>query len=310
MTLLTTRRITLRPFSEKDIQDALASLNTPEVRQYLGGVKENSAAYDSFAEVTKDKISWSIRSNESNDFIGMMVLDQYHEGHHTELSYLLAKEHWGYGYAQEAIQLIINYAKENLILDSLIAETQSANLSSIRLLERLGFNKKHEVLRFNHIQSVYELPLNDYITYIRDRIGETAINLSGVNAVITNEKHQILLQKRGEYPLKWGLIGGIVELGESLEAACLRETYEETGLKITASPKLFGTTSGKDCYMHLPNGHKAYFITAGFHLHYNNEDLTVNGTETKELKFFDSYDLPSEIVDSHKRMIEIYLNQN
>src|SRR3712207_9202438 len=92
----------------------------------------------------------------------------------------------------------------------------------------------------------------DYVKYLRNKIGHDVINLTGVNVLIINENNQVLLQKRGTYPFKWGLIGGITELGESLEETAIRESKEETGLDIK-DLHLLGTTSGENCYIHFPN---------------------------------------------------------
>lgn len=309
MKQFTTPRLRLNVLQQEDILEAVEALNTNEARKYLGGIKEDIAASEAYHEMLDKSGIWSVRLIDSDVFIGIVSLTDYHEAHYTELSYVFSDKHWGKGYAYEAVVPIIEYAKEQLRLDVIVAETQSANYPSIRLLEKLNFHKKHELMRFDNMQSVYELHLNDYIAYLRARVGNAAVNLTGVNVLITNHKHQILLQKRGEYPLKWGLIGGIVELGETLEAACLREAYEETGLTLTDQPTLIGTTSGKDCYMHLPNGHQAYFITAGFHINYNGEPLSVDGKETKELVFFDFDNLPEELVKSHRNMIDVYLSK-
>jgi ADP-ribose pyrophosphatase YjhB (NUDIX family) len=55
----------------------------------------------------------------------------------------------------------------------------------------------------------------------------------GVGAVIVNQG-KIVLERRGSEPSKgkWTIPGGLVELGESLEDAVIRETEEETCLDV------------------------------------------------------------------------------
>ena len=55
----------------------------------------------------------------------------------------------------------------------------------------------------------------------------------GVGALIF-EQDRILMAERGGEPLKgwWSIPGGLVEVGESLDAAVRREVREETGLDV------------------------------------------------------------------------------
>jgi 8-oxo-dGTP diphosphatase len=58
-----------------------------------------------------------------------------------------------------------------------------------------------------------------------------------VGAVIL-DGDRVLLVQRGQEPLKgeWSLPGGAVEIGETLEAAVVREVREETSLDVVVGP--------------------------------------------------------------------------
>jgi ADP-ribose pyrophosphatase YjhB (NUDIX family) len=57
--------------------------------------------------------------------------------------------------------------------------------------------------------------------------------LVGVGAIII-EDDRVVLVKRGRAPLQgtWSIPGGVLEVGETLRKAAIREAYEETGLTI------------------------------------------------------------------------------
>ena len=57
--------------------------------------------------------------------------------------------------------------------------------------------------------------------------------LVGVGAVIVQEG-RVLLVQRGREPMKgrWMIPGGLIEIGEMLHEAVVRETREETGLEV------------------------------------------------------------------------------
>ena len=59
----------------------------------------------------------------------------------------------------------------------------------------------------------------------------------GVGAVIVDDGKVVLIRRKYE-PLKgqWSLPGGMVEVGEPLEAALTREMQEETGLTVDVGP--------------------------------------------------------------------------
>jgi len=73
-----------------------------------------------------------------------------------------------------------------------------------------------------------------------------------VCALIPRENGRVLGVSRKDNISKWGLIGGKVDEGETPEEALLRETFEETGLRITSFQKIFTRTDGEfECFTYL-----------------------------------------------------------
>jgi nucleoside triphosphatase len=66
-----------------------------------------------------------------------------------------------------------------------------------------------------------------------------------VVGVVHNQQDDILLckmpPKRGVFPDQWGLPGGGIEAGETIEVALRRELREEIGIEVTQIQPLFFT---------------------------------------------------------------------
>jgi 8-oxo-dGTP diphosphatase len=79
--------------------------------------------------------------------------------------------------------------------------------------------------------------------------------LVGVGAVVFRGE-EVLLVRRGQEPAlgSWSLPGGLVEVGETLEAALQRELAEETGLTIT----ILGLSAVLERIFHDPEGKVSY----------------------------------------------------
>lgn len=63
--------------------------------------------------------------------------------------------------------------------------------------------------------------------------------LVGVGAVVWDGR-RVLLERRGQPPRQgsWALPGGLIDLGETAEAAVKREVREECGIEVTVGPLL------------------------------------------------------------------------
>lgn len=129
-----------------------------------------------------------------------------------------------------------------------------------------------------------------YIMELRKKIGTDPIIMVGACVLIVNEKTQLLLQYRKDNN-SWGLPGGAMELGESLEEVAVREMEEETGLTPTRLV-LFRTFSGKEFYYKYPHGDEVYNVVTAFICKNYEGSIKFDESEATDIRFFDLTDLP------------------
>ena len=70
------------------------------------------------------------------------------------------------------------------------------------------------------------------VDYYHDANAPKANSLvPGASAIITDDQGRILLQRRSDNA-RWALPGGVMDIGESIGQAIVREVREETGLEV------------------------------------------------------------------------------
>lgn len=112
--------------------------------------------------------------------------------------------------------------------------------------------------------------------------------LAGVGAFIFRGS-EVLLVKRGHAPAlgKWSVPGGLVELGESLDASVRREVMEEVGLEI----KVIDLVAAFDTIMFDQNGQIEYhYIILDFLCEESGGD-PIAATDADECRFVAIEDL-------------------
>lgn len=77
-------------------------------------------------------------------------------------------------------------------------------------------------------------------------------------AIIRDKEGRILLQKRSDYG-NWGLPGGGMDPGESIEETMIREVFEETGLMVRQY-ELYSIYSGPLMKYKYPDGNEVVFV--------------------------------------------------
>ena len=145
-----------------------------------------------------------------------------------------------------------------------------------------------------------------YVEDLRAIIGHRRVIFNGGIAIIRNEKNQILMQQR-RYPYgKWGLPGGIMELGESTEETTRREVMEETNLTLGVLT-LFGVYSGEKYFCVAQNGDEYYVVVTVYTTSEYNGKLRVSDNESLSLEWVDISNLPENIADTHQEIIHDYV---
>lgn len=128
-----------------------------------------------------------------------------------------------------------------------------------------------------------------YISEMRKHIGHTPMLSAGATVVVLKD-NKILLNLRSDTHT-WGIPGGAIELGETLEQTAARELKEETNL--TAEKFTFlHLFSGKDFYFKYPNGDELYSVVALYLAEGVTGDLEITDDESRELNYFEKNELP------------------
>jgi 8-oxo-dGTP pyrophosphatase MutT (NUDIX family) len=111
----------------------------------------------------------------------------------------------------------------------------------------------------------------------------------------------VLLQLRGD-DATWGLPGGRLEPGETLEQAARRELLEETGLTAGDMTRT-DVYSGPEFVVRYPDGYAAYVVGATFETSDVVGTLSIDDAgETAALAWYPVEQLPAEI-NAYNRML-------
>lgn len=123
-----------------------------------------------------------------------------------------------------------------------------------------------------------------YIMELRKLVGSRPLIMVGACVILLNNEKEILLQLRNDNKC-WGLAGGSIELGETLEQVAKRELFEETGL-VAKRLELFQVYSGEEFYYKYPHGDEVYNVVSVYICSEFEGELRRGVNEVQALKFF------------------------
>jgi ADP-ribose pyrophosphatase YjhB (NUDIX family) len=110
-----------------------------------------------------------------------------------------------------------------------------------------------------------------------------------VTAIVTNDRGQLLVQKRADNKL-WGLPGGAMNIGESIGQAVVREVREETALDVEPTG-IVGIYSDPGHIIAYANGEIRQEFSICFTTRITGGELAVGDNESTEVRFIDESDL-------------------
>ena len=125
--------------------------------------------------------------------------------------------------------------------------------------------------------------------------GKEKIRL-GVAVALINKKNEILLEKRSDCGW-WGVTGGKLDLGETIQDCAVREIKEECNVLVESKHlKLIGVYSDPEegRILQYPDN-RVHLIDIVYIFKRDNFELK-KSHESLELKFFNFYNLPDLIV--------------
>jgi RimJ/RimL family protein N-acetyltransferase len=157
--LIETERLLLRKPRRDDAADLAIAYADPEVMRFMG---DGSTA--TLAEVEEGIEQWlerweswgmslfSLERREDGRVVGRAGFLRWDPetwevgGDEMELGWLLAREHWGNGYATEAAAALRDWAFAERGLTRLISLIRHENVQSMRVAERIGERYERDIV--------------------------------------------------------------------------------------------------------------------------------------------------------------------
>ena len=144
---LHSERLSLRPFTEGDAEALLALHSSAHVLRYWDSPPWSEPAraerfIAACRRLSDEGTGARLAMDRDSDgaFIGWCSLTRWNPDHRSAaLGYCLDDAAWGHGYATEAARALLQWAFDTLDLNRVQAETDTRNLASARVLEKVGF---------------------------------------------------------------------------------------------------------------------------------------------------------------------------
>lgn len=144
---LHTGRLRLRPFEDADADDLFALHSNAHVLRYWDGPPwSERARAERFIVACRQMaqegtgVRLAVDRVSDGTFLGWCSVSRWNPDYRSAaLGYCYNEASWGNGYATEAAHAVLTWAFDTLDLNRVQAETDTRNVASARVLEKLGF---------------------------------------------------------------------------------------------------------------------------------------------------------------------------
>lgn len=145
---------------------------------------------------------------------------------------------------------------------------------------------------------------DSHLGKLRAKIGSGCLLVPGARVVVQRDDGRVLMQHRSDFDV-WGIPGGNAEEGEDLTSVVIRETMEETGVRIwNLRPFGFGSDPAYETVT-FPNGDICQFFAMMFYTSDFDGVPVVADDESKEVAWIDLQALP-QMLPNMRRSIEAF----
>jgi RimJ/RimL family protein N-acetyltransferase len=144
--VLETDRLTLREFTQADVDNLFELNSDPEVMRYITGgkptpreeIRDNIIPFHLGCYERSDGLgTWAAQARSTGEFLGWFHF-RPGSGEGVELGYRLHRGAWNKGYATEGSRALIRKGFTDLRVDRVFALTMTVNTASRRVMEKAG----------------------------------------------------------------------------------------------------------------------------------------------------------------------------
>ena len=146
MTMISTKRLQLRPLHEGDTDGLVRGLNNFNVSKWTArvpfpyGMADAKSFLALCQKAEQDTLRLAITID--GELIGVISYERSQDGISAELGYWLARDHGGLGYMSEAVRALIRHLPDHAPDVALVfATTDPQNAASQSVLMRCGFDQ-------------------------------------------------------------------------------------------------------------------------------------------------------------------------